>query len=166
LPNFDVNITSLLIFLQSKPSTSGILILIVPPCRNLFSFPFHSKRPAKNPLFEVISLHGPTGPLENKNFLASYMSFSFEPFQRTDISMHPLGPPFYLRPMHCSKLRAKSANYDALYFRGTHTHMVDTKIVGLLPAKSISSLLPRQLVILDSHNYGGSRESLLDYYPG
>ena|ERR687898_1475917 len=27
--------------------------------RNLFSFPLHSKRLAKNPLFKVISLHGP-----------------------------------------------------------------------------------------------------------
>jgi hypothetical protein len=33
----------------------------------------------------VISLHGPTGPLVNKNFLASLMSITSEPFQRTDI---------------------------------------------------------------------------------
>jgi hypothetical protein len=31
--------------------------------RNLFSCPLPSKILAKNPLFEVISLHGPTGPL-------------------------------------------------------------------------------------------------------
>ncbi len=30
--------------------------------QKLFSFLLHSKRLAKNPLFEVISLHGPTGP--------------------------------------------------------------------------------------------------------
>jgi hypothetical protein len=42
--------------------------------RNLFSFLLDSKRLAKNPLFEVISLHGPTGPLGNKNFLAMYAS--------------------------------------------------------------------------------------------
>jgi hypothetical protein len=32
--------------------------------RNLFSSSLHSKRPAKNPLLEAISLHGPTGPLQ------------------------------------------------------------------------------------------------------
>jgi hypothetical protein len=42
----------------------------------------------------VISLHGPTGPLKNKNFLASQKSINTEPFQRTDISMQPLGPGF------------------------------------------------------------------------
>jgi hypothetical protein len=30
---------------------------------NLFSSPLYSKILAKNPLFEAISLHGPTGPL-------------------------------------------------------------------------------------------------------
>jgi hypothetical protein len=34
----------------------------------------------------------PTDPLRNKNFLASDMSVSTEPFQRTDISTQPLGP--------------------------------------------------------------------------
>jgi hypothetical protein len=60
--------------------------------RNLFSFQLYPKRLAKNPLFGTISLHGPTGPLRNKNFLANYMSVNPEPFQRTDISTQPLGP--------------------------------------------------------------------------
>jgi hypothetical protein len=33
-----------------------------------------------------------SGPLKNKNFLASQMSINTEPFQRTDISTQPLGP--------------------------------------------------------------------------
>jgi hypothetical protein len=39
------------------------------------------QRLATNPLFEVISLLVPTGPLNNKNFLASSMSIISEPFQ-------------------------------------------------------------------------------------
>jgi hypothetical protein len=51
--------------------------------------------PAKNPLFEVISLRGPTVPPNNKNFLDSHISVYTESFQRTDISMKPLGPTNY-----------------------------------------------------------------------
>jgi hypothetical protein len=48
-------------------------------CRNLFSFSLHSKRLAKNPLFEAISLHGPTGPLGNKTFLVSRFFSELKP---------------------------------------------------------------------------------------
>jgi hypothetical protein len=44
------------------------------------------------PLFEVISLLVSMGPLGNKNFLANPPSMDLEDFQRTDISMKPLGP--------------------------------------------------------------------------
>ena len=37
----------------------------------------------------------PNGSQANKTFLASLMSINTEPFQRTNISMKPLGPPFW-----------------------------------------------------------------------
>jgi hypothetical protein len=37
-------------------------VIVILGHRNLFSSQLHSKRLAKNPLFEVISLHGPSGP--------------------------------------------------------------------------------------------------------
>jgi hypothetical protein len=43
----------------------------------------------------MISFHGPTGPLGNKNFLVSHKSINTEPFKRTDIGMKPLGPALY-----------------------------------------------------------------------
>jgi hypothetical protein len=50
-------------------STCAWIVMVSNPslllCRNLFSFPLYSKRSAKNTLFEVISLHSPTGPLDN-----------------------------------------------------------------------------------------------------
>jgi len=45
---------------------------------------------------EGLSLHRPTGPLQNKNFLANQLSINVEPFQRTDIGMNPLGPTNYM----------------------------------------------------------------------
>jgi len=41
-----------------------------PTCSNLFSFPI--TRPAKNPFFEAISPHGPTGPLHYQFFLEGF----------------------------------------------------------------------------------------------
>jgi hypothetical protein len=57
------------------------MFIQIPPAfvtRNLFSFLLHSKRLTNNPLFEVISLHVPLGPLWNKPFLASRFCFGIE----------------------------------------------------------------------------------------
>jgi hypothetical protein len=51
------------------------------------------QRVATNPLFEAISLHGPTGLLGNKNFLASRFLFSIETFALALLKARgPLGP--------------------------------------------------------------------------
>ena len=54
-----------IIFIQTSEVALYYLVLVLvisdPISRNLSSPPLYSKRLAKNPLFEAISLHGPTG---------------------------------------------------------------------------------------------------------
>jgi hypothetical protein len=62
----------------------------------------------------------PTGPLRNKNVLASHMSINIEPFQRTDISTQPLGPAPKLltKVMHEIKKSLKLKRVGPLYMQG------------------------------------------------
>jgi hypothetical protein len=47
--------------------------------QDTFLAPRYFERPAKNPLFEVISSLGPLGPLGNKNFLAPLHIIKLKP---------------------------------------------------------------------------------------
>jgi hypothetical protein len=61
-------------------------------CKNFLASPSFTRLP-KNPLFEVISLHGPTGPLGSKNFLATLAHFQIETFTLAPLKARgPLGP--------------------------------------------------------------------------